>query len=84
MILMFNNEIFSSAQYKQIIGKYSFLHVVTQDSCKIRVVCFVCIPCYNMKCRIIRLTLSEVRKPKIIWFTLEHCFVEVFVSPCLS
>lgn len=25
MILMFNNEIFSSAQYKQIIEKYSFL-----------------------------------------------------------
>lgn len=25
MILMFNNEIFSSAQYEQIIEKYSFL-----------------------------------------------------------
>lgn len=40
--------------------------------------------CYSMKCRIIRVTLSEVRKLKITWFILEQCFTDIFVSPRLS
>jgi len=82
MILIFNDKKLCTVEtlHKQI----QFLHIVTQDSHKIRVDCFVWILCYNMKCRVIKLTLSEVRKPKIILFTLEYCFMEIFVSLGLS
>jgi len=61
-----------------------FLHVVAEDSCKIVADSFLQIPCCIMKCRVLEVTLSEVRRCKITDFMLECSFVEICVSPQFS
>lgn len=57
-----------------------FLHIVTLAKSEL----FYSDSMLQHECRIIRVTISEVRKLKITWFMLEHCFMDVFVSPWLS